>query len=229
MRKSLSINQKWSLVEDKLHWTFKLYDQDGSGEIDPDEMELIFTKLCKICEGTEVDQSRKRRRELEAARVQERIMMEKKAAREAKRQQEELLNGRQKKIVLLSERCKRTNPDLNPKKKKKKAVKSKIATSSAAALGPSAATKEPGSSAKTEDSDKVQIFSLIADELSDPARDCRKFDPSKRARELFNALDDDGNGFLTEDEFVTGCMSDEAFVKVLNDYSADFIWGYTQQ
>jgi len=34
-------------VEDKLHWTFKLYDQDGSGEIDPDEMELIFTKLCK--------------------------------------------------------------------------------------------------------------------------------------------------------------------------------------
>ena len=33
-----------TLVEDKLHWTFKLYDQDGSGEIDPDEMEMIFTK-----------------------------------------------------------------------------------------------------------------------------------------------------------------------------------------
>lgn len=42
-------------VEDKLHWTFKLYDQDGSGEIDPDEMELIFTKFCKICESTEVN------------------------------------------------------------------------------------------------------------------------------------------------------------------------------
>ena len=55
---------------------------------------------------------------------------------------------------------------------------------------------------------------MIADELSDPARDCKKFDQSKRARELFNALDDDGNGFLTEDEFITGCMSDEAFVKV---------------
>ena len=41
-------------VEDKLHWTFRLYDQDGSGEIDPDEMELIFTKFCKICESTEV-------------------------------------------------------------------------------------------------------------------------------------------------------------------------------
>ena len=45
-------------VEQKLHWTFKLYDkvglcwinilvmlvtQDGSGEIDPEEMEEIFT------------------------------------------------------------------------------------------------------------------------------------------------------------------------------------------
>ena len=43
------------VVEDKLHWTFRLYDQDGSGEIDPDEMELIFTKFCKICESTEVN------------------------------------------------------------------------------------------------------------------------------------------------------------------------------
>ena len=45
---------RFLLVEDKLHWTFRLYDQDGSGEIDPDEMELIFTKFCKICESTEV-------------------------------------------------------------------------------------------------------------------------------------------------------------------------------
>ena len=46
--------KRYLLVEDKLHWTFRLYDQDGSGEIDPDEMELIFTKFCKICESTEV-------------------------------------------------------------------------------------------------------------------------------------------------------------------------------
>ena len=47
------------VVEDKLHWTFRLYDQDGSGEIDPDEMELIFTKFCKICESTEVKDTNK--------------------------------------------------------------------------------------------------------------------------------------------------------------------------
>ena len=39
-------------------WTFKLYDKDGSGEIDPDEMEDIFRKLCKIAAGIESDQSK---------------------------------------------------------------------------------------------------------------------------------------------------------------------------
>ena len=46
----------------------------------------------------------------------------------------------------------------------------------------------------------------------------------KRARELFEALDEDGNGSLTEDEFVEGCMTDEAFVQLLRDFNGDFIW-----
>lgn len=153
------------------------------------------------------------------------MMLEKKAALEAKRQQEELLNGRQKKIVLLSERARRINPDLYPKKKK---VKKKPIHSSSISTK-SSDSKSNVSDPASESNEKVQIFSLIADELSDPARDCRKFDPSKRARELFNALDDDGNGFLTEDEFVTGCMSDEAFCKVLDEFSSDFIFGYSTE
>ena len=39
-------------------WTFKLYDKDGSGEIDPTEMEDIFKKLCKIAAGIESDQNK---------------------------------------------------------------------------------------------------------------------------------------------------------------------------
>jgi len=35
------------VVEEKLKWAFKLYDKDGSGEIDREEMEDIFIKLCK--------------------------------------------------------------------------------------------------------------------------------------------------------------------------------------
>ena len=203
-------------VEDKLHWTFKLYDQDGSGEIEPDEMELIFTKLCKICEGTEMDQTRKIRREQEAARVRERLRLEKQQELEQKRQDELLRNGRQKKVQMLSQRGKRLNQDPGKKKAVKPKPKPKIEKTE----------KVVEEEQSPEEKEKVEIMSMIADELSDPARDCRKFDPSKRAKELFNALDDDGNGSLTEDEFVSGCMSDEAFVKVLTDFSGDFIWGY---
>lgn len=217
---AFSMSMKGS-VEDKLHWTFKLYDQDGSGEIEPDEMEMIFTKLCKIAEGTEMDQTRKLRREQEAAKVQERIRLEKQQAQELKRQHDLLLNGRQKKITMLSQKCKRINQD--PSKKKSSQVKPK------AKITKIVKETEKKEEENPEDNEKVAIMSMIADELSDPARDCRKFDPSKRARELFNALDEDGNGSLTEDEFVTGCMSDEAFVQVLTDFSGDFIWGYTAE
>ena len=189
-------------------------------------IQILFVEtLSKICEGTEVDQSRKKRRELEAARLKERMMLEKKAELEAKRLQEELRNGTHKKITLLSEKAKRINPDLYPKKKKVKKKVSHPKSNTTKTLD----SKSNGSDSKSENNEKVQIFSLIADELSDPARDCRKFDPSKRARELFNALDDDGNGFLTEDEFVSGCMSDEAFCKVLDEFSSDFIFGYSAE
>ena len=122
---------------------------------------------------------------------------------------------------MLSQKCKRINQD--PSKKKSSQVKPK------AKITKIVKETEKKEEENPEDNEKVAIMSMIADELSDPARDCRKFDPSKRARELFNALDEDGNGSLTEDEFVTGCMSDEAFVQVLTDFSGDFIWGYTAE
>ena len=46
-----------------------------------------------------------------------------------------------------------------------------------------------------------------------------------RARELFDALDANGDGVVTEDEFVEGCMSDEAFVKVLEEFTGEMLWG----
>ena len=47
-----------ALLHHKRRWTFKLYDRDGSGEIDPEEMEDIFKKLCKIAAGIEADQNK---------------------------------------------------------------------------------------------------------------------------------------------------------------------------
>ena len=65
--------------------------------------------------------------------------------------------------------------------------------------------------------------------LSIAQRDCKKFDPVKRAKEIFTALDlngvksflncqiffGSGDGAITEDEFVGGCKSDGSFLKVL--------------
>ena len=51
------------------------------------------------------------------------------------------------------------------------------------------------------------------------------FDPVERARDLFEALDVDGDGTVTEEEFITGCLKDEAFILLLERFSGDDIWG----
>ena len=46
----------------------------------------------------------------------------------------------------------------------------------------------------------------------------------KRAKEIFNALDANNDGCITEDEFVSGCKSDSYFMKVIDEMSLDFLW-----
>ena len=42
----------------------------------------------------------------------------------------------------------------------------------------------------------------IKNQVRDPERDCAKFDPLLRARELFEALDINGDGGVSEEEFI---------------------------
>ena len=65
----------------------------------------------------------------------------------------------------------------------------------------------------------------MAWELKDPDRDCTNFDPVARAQELFEALDVDGDGVVTEEEFINGCLKDQAFIMLLEKFSGDTIWG----
>ena len=77
--------------------------------------------------------------------------------------------------------------------------------------------------------------------MRDPERDCAKFDPVLRAKELFLALDINGDGGVSEEEFIrllvqiyvlsflcSGCMRDEAFVLLLQRFSGEDIWGVTR-
>jgi Ca2+-binding EF-hand superfamily protein len=46
-----------------------------------------------------------------------------------------------------------------------------------------------------------------------------------RARELFEALDVDGDGDVTKEEFISGCMKDDVFIMLLEKFSGKEVWG----
>lgn len=212
---AFSMSMKGS-VENKLHWTFKLYDKDGSGEIDPEEMEDIFRKLCKITEGVDNDQTNKNKAEKERAERKEAIRKQKEFEKAAKDAEMAMYTGGVKEVELYSSKSQK------PKKKNWGSVKKKMDASNAFNAG----NKLQPIIKEGVDEEKGKILQLVVEELNDPDRDCTKFDPAQRAKELFEMLDDDGNGFVTEEEFITGIMTDDTFVKVLDEFSGDFIWGY---
>ena len=178
-------------------------------------MEQIFTKLCTIADNTEKDQSKKIRREAQRARIEEKKLREKQEALEIKRLQQ--LHERQKnKVEVFSQNYKRV-------------VKEKEFLPKTPARTGKKKMSKPAEKTKVEDENVKEKVLNIAEELSNPARDFRRFDPSRRAQELFAALDYDKNGFITEYEFIKGCTSDEVFVKLLTEFSGDFIWGYVDE
>ncbi|XP_023343792.1 neuronal calcium sensor 2 [Eurytemora carolleeae] len=77
-------------AEEKLHWAFRLYDQDRSGDIDEEEMVDMFTKLCRIVEKEQLDEEEERIKN--QAQEAERILTE------------ASLSKKTKKVNLLSEK-----------------------------------------------------------------------------------------------------------------------------
>ena len=220
---SLAISFESFSVEEKLHWTFKLYDKDGSGEFDPEEMEDIFCKLCKIAEGVEVDQKRKEKLDEERALRQKYMERDRQMRDQKKKDEMSMFGGSAKEVTVFSER-------------KKSVAMRKVAASVKFKKG--ATRKESRQDKKREekkeeeveprepvDEGKVRVIQQVMAELNDRQKESRMHTAKQRARQLFDALDDDGNGFLTEEEFVQGCLSDKVFVKVLEDFSGEFIWG----
>merc|ERR1712037_1033953 len=208
---AFSMSMKGS-VEQKLHWTFKLYDKDGSGEIDPEEMEEIFTKLCKIAQGVEDDQKEIQDKEKEKERELEEKKKEKEEEKEVELMRRKRLFGYSEPVYYSKKMTRLVDKELRVKKALQ-AMKERKETATTPAVE------------ETEDLEKKKVLATILKELRDPDRNMHNFDPGKRARELFEALDDDGNGTLDEEEFVQGCLSDEAFVKLLEDFNGDLIWG----
>ena len=223
----------FDLADEKLQWLFKLYDKDQNGEIIQDELEDVFIKMCRITEKTEIDHIKKHAKIAEEERKKQAQALEKQREKEMKKMKEDMYEDKNKVAVMYSERKKRLQ---SAGKKKKKSVKKKptaivIVTET-----------EMDEEEIQRDKEKMKKLKSVVDELSQPHRccearlqencitqftffrDCKRFDPVKRAKEIFNALDANNDGTITEDEFVSGCKSDAFFMKVIDEMSLDFLW-----
>ena len=225
------------VVHEKLHWAFKLYDKDGNGEIDPEEMQEIFTKLCSLVTAEKRMEEKARERE-EAAKkkllLSTKLKLQKEDTGNFKLMSSKLI-ARTKRV----EKKKRTTTTNEPKNLQKSKSSNFLSlpvrdddlssnhgsdcSSSSELLAP-ASSRSGRMSLDSGVSLECPGLSL-AWELRDPDRDCAVFDPVERARDLFEALDVDGDGAVTEEEFITGCLKDEAFILLLERFNGDDIWG----
>ena len=154
-------------VDDKLHWTFKLYDVDGNGEIDIFEMEKMFVSLCSIVESSENDQLKRNRKEHEKAMLEEKIRKEKEELALILERERELENMKYK-VNVLSENFK-----LKMEKTKNKSSIQRHAPKK---------KHQKRFSALEENRQKVESCRAMAGQLADPTRDYRKFDSRRRAQ-----------------------------------------------
>ena len=218
-------------MDEKLHWAFKLYDKDGNGEIDPEEMEEIFTKLCSLVKV-------ERKLEEKAKEREEEEKNKKKLATIAKLQKKDPNGGLKLISSKLANRNKRSETRNKPKQplsQPPKVQKSKSVNHLKLPTKEDDLPLENESPSPTSDrSGRLSLDSgvslecpslSVAWEARNPDRDCSHFDPAERARELFEALDVNGDGAVTEDEFIQGCMKDDVFVMMLEKFSGDNIWG----
>ena len=198
---------------DKLHWIFRLYDKDGNEEIDEDEMTDIFVRLYKVAiEAQNASNPPPEQPEI-IEKLPTPVKDEKKPKKKKKPQptQPTLANVQ---VKTLSTKLSNRNT-LKPKttKKKRPSKTEQELAEEAAAL---AAAKAEAEAAERAAAEKAQPEDEEEEE---------KFDPVKRALEIFVDLDIDGNGVVTEEEFVEGCITDPNFLFMLEHFSCDFIWG----
>ena len=169
-----------------VRWTFKLYDKDGSGEIDPDEMEDIFRKLCKIAAGIESDQNKilakvgpvilscsrhlffKTLQEKEREREREERLKEKEA--EAKDKE---LNGIKKPNIYSRRMSRIVEAKMSGSNNSKRSFATVIRSRRDSLPG----LAERSNSLTEEEKEKKQVMDTIIAELKDPNRDYNNFDP----------------------------------------------------
>ena len=59
----------------------------------------------------------------------------------------------------------------------------------------------------------------------DPEEFAMNLEEQAIAKYIILSLDRDSDGYLTKDEFVEGCLADGDFMKLVNNFNGELIWG----
>ena len=206
-------------------------------------MQEIFCKLCSLVnvEKLQADREREKKEERKNMLLATKIKMNKEDTGNFQLMSSKLIN-RTKRIQNKKKKNETSVPSKSPLQKSKSVnnflslpskeddvwstAGSDCSSSSEILHEPGARTRNRSGRMSLDSGVSLECPSLsLAWELKDPDRDCSNFDPVARANELFEALDVNGDGAVTEDEFINGCLKDEVFIMLLEKFSGSDIWG----
>ena len=192
--------------EEKLHWLFRLYDIDQNHSIDEDEMTEVFERLYKVALGAE------------NVAGPPKPPTPPPPPPEVKKYKNK---GKRNSVAVEDLGVKRLSSKMNKSDRKYTGLKKRPTKEQRKAAQEAALLKqqeEEAALAAAEAAEQEKLNNIEEDEEE-------KFDPVARAEEIFRDLDVNGDGSVDEDEFVTGCLSDDNFLFMLENFSCEFLWG----
>ena len=185
--------------EEKLHWLFRLYDVDQNAAIDEDEMVEVFERLYKVALGAENASGPPKPA---TPPPPPEIKKNKK-------------KGRRNSSAVDDLEVKTMSSKMNKSDRKYRGLKKRPTKEQRKAAEEALQRQEEAAIAEAAEQER----------LNNIEEEGEKFDPVARAEEIFKDLDVNGDGAVDEDEFVTGCLSDENFLFMLENFTCDFLWG----
>ena len=190
--------------EEKLHWLFRLYDIDQNQSIDEEEMVEVFERLYKVALGAENVAGPPK--PPTPPPPPETKKNKKKGNRRTSPAVDDL--G----VTKLSSK-------MNKQEVKYRGLKKRPSKEKQKADEEEALQKQQEEAALAAAAAEQQELNNIEEDEEE------KFDPVARAEEIFKDLDVNGDGTVDEDEFVSGCLSDDNFLFMLEHFSCEFLWG----
>ena len=189
--------------EEKLHWLFRLYDVDQNASIDEDEMVEVFERLYKVALGAENASGPPKPPTPPPP-------PETKKNKNKGRRKSSAVDDLS--VTKMSSKMNKSDQRYKGLKKRPTKEQRKVA-------------EEEALQRQQDEEAAVAAAAAEQEKLNNIEEEGDKFDPVARAEEIFKDLDINGDGSVDEDEFVSGCLSDENFLFMLENFTCDFLWG----